>query len=126
MPATWWQGTSVLVFREILGITVFGLLHNHWVSNVVLYLYLVSFAYWLPSLYVLLSGALSATGTVLPTTLFFFVFHACGFLLYLAGGIGVLVVVAKYQWAQAIAAAVLGLFASVAHLVHAILFYKSN
>ncbi|CAN7938092.1 unnamed protein product, partial [Ixodes hexagonus] len=71
----------------VLGIIVFALTMTWLSTGSVLFLSLTSFTYWIISFFILLASALSATGTVLPTTLFYMVFHCAGFFLYLSGGI---------------------------------------
>lgn len=61
------------IVEMVLGIIVFSLGYHYFLFGTPsgFYLTLVSFAYWLICLYFLLSGALSITGSLLPTTFFF-------------------------------------------------------
>lgn len=112
------------IVEMVLGIIVFSLGYHYFLFGTPsgFYLTLVSFAYWLICLYFLLSGALSITGSLLPTTFFFFLFHVFGFVLYMAGGIAVLVRGSNYSPAAAMGA--LGLIASVCHIAHVAFLYK--
>lgn len=119
-------GGLLTLLEMILGIIIFALLHSYQGLTSLLYLYLVSFAYWLLSFFILFSGIISLTGTLLPTTLFFFVFHVFGFILYLAGGIAVLVEVSKYGIARTITSGALALIASICHFVHTAFVYRAH
>lgn len=85
---------------------------------------LISFAYWLISLYILLSAFLSMSGTVLPSTFFYFLFHVFGMLLYAAGGIAVLAEVTRFSSSGYIASGAMGLIAAICHVVHVAFIYK--
>ncbi|XP_064467328.1 uncharacterized protein LOC135378274 [Ornithodoros turicata] len=129
---------GMLTFAEMAcGVVAFAMAEGYGGFNMREFVALISFTYWLISFYILLSGLLSLTGTVLPTTFFFLLFHALGFPLYLAGGIGALTTISwhsdyytygyyGYGRAQMITAGVFGLVASVCHLVHTIFVYKGR
>lgn len=117
-------GGILTLFELILGIIVFSLCYQYAGYSSGHFLLLISFAYWLISLYILLSAFLSASGTVLPSTFFYFLFHVFGAILYAAGGIAVLAHVTKYSSSGTIAAGAMGLVAAICHVVHVAFIYK--
>lgn len=104
-----------------IGIVVFSLAINCGM----VYLLLVPFAFWTMCALFLISGTLSHTGSLLPATLFFFLYHVAGSLLYLAGGIAVLAWGSTYDHAIDVATGVLGVVAAVCHMVHVAFIYNS-
>lgn len=123
-------GGLFTVLELVLGIIVFSLAYNFTGSTQSkgFFLLLISFAYWLMCFYFLLSAMLSITGSLLPSTFFFFLFHAFGFVLYISGGIAVLAASSQggpYH-AGAVAAGALALIAAVCHLVHVAFLYKGS
>lgn len=123
-------GGLFTVLELVLGIIVFSLMYHNGAlqDSKSAFLVLISFAYWLMCFYFLLSAMLSITGSLLPSTFFFFLFHAFGFVLYISGGITVLAVFAKYASyiPGVIAAGVFALIAAVCHLVHVAFLYKGS
>ncbi|CAN7938089.1 unnamed protein product, partial [Ixodes hexagonus] len=114
----------------VLGIIVFSLCYNYggFLTSSGFFLLLISFAYWLMCFYFLFSAMLSITGSLLPSTFFFFLFHALGFVFYLSGGIATLTVFASSSsyFAGVVAAGALALVAAVCHLVHVAFLYKGS
>lgn len=107
----------------ILGIVVFSLAVVWMRPGATLFLSLISFTYWVISFFILLASALSASGTVLPSTLFYLVFHCAGFFFYLSGGISCII---QGYYAATIAAGVIGLVAAIFHLIHSGFAYKKK
>ncbi|KAH7977895.1 hypothetical protein HPB49_003867 [Dermacentor silvarum] len=107
----------------VLGIIVFSLAMLWLTKGAVLFLVLISFAFWVMSFLILISSAFSATGTLLPTTLFYMVFHGTAFLFYLSGGVSTII---SSHHGVTIAAGVLGLVASIFHLIHTGFAYKKK
>lgn len=117
---------GILTLLElVLGIIVFSLCYSYSYAagHSGLFLLLISFAYWLASFYILVSACLSASGTLLPNTFFYFLFHVFAVPLYAAGGIAVLVVASSYN-SGAIAAGAIGLVTALCHIVHVAFIYK--
>lgn len=115
---------GILTLLElVLGIIVFSLCYTYGIGHSGVFLSLISFAYWLVSFYILLSACLSASGTLLPNTFFYFLFHVFAVPLYAAGGIAVLVVVSSYN-SGGIAAGAIGLVTALCHIVHVAFIYK--
>lgn len=114
---------GILTLLElVLGIIVFSLCYNYGGGHSGgVFLLLISFAYWLVSFYILVSACLSASGTLLPNTFFYFLFHVFAVPLYAAGGIAVLVVAST---SGAIAAGAIGLVTALCHIVHVAFIYK--
>lgn len=123
-------GGLFTVLELVLGIIVFSLMRSYGGAEHPsgFFLLLISFAYWLMCFYFLLSAMLSITGSLLPSTFFFFLFHAFGFVLYISGGIAVLAVFAvnSSYYGGIIAAGVFALIAAVCHLVHVAFLYKGS
>uniref|UniRef100_A0A131XPG5 Putative conserved plasma membrane protein n=1 Tax=Ixodes ricinus TaxID=34613 RepID=A0A131XPG5_IXORI len=123
-------GGLFTILELVLGIIVFSLMYNYFgfVCASGFFLMFISFAYWLMCFYFLLSAMLSITGSLLPSTFFFFLFHAFGFVLYISGGIAVLAVFSKSAscFAGIIAGGVFALIAAVCHLVHVAFLYKGS
>uniref|UniRef100_A0A6B0URR0 Uncharacterized protein n=1 Tax=Ixodes ricinus TaxID=34613 RepID=A0A6B0URR0_IXORI len=67
-------GGLFTILELVLGIIVFSLMYNYGgaVHPSGIFLMLISFAYWLICFYFLLSAMLSITGSLLPSTFFFF------------------------------------------------------
>uniref|UniRef100_A0A090XDM9 Putative conserved plasma membrane protein n=1 Tax=Ixodes ricinus TaxID=34613 RepID=A0A090XDM9_IXORI len=106
-------GGLFTILELVLGTIVFSLMYNYggFVYPSGIFLLLVSFAYWLICFYFLLSAMLSITGSLLPSTYFFFLFLCVWVsVLYISGGIAVLAVYSRYASSVAgiIAAAVFG------------------
>lgn len=113
---------GILTLLElVLGIIVFSLCYNYGGGHSGVFLLLIAFAYWLVSFYILVSACLSASGTLLPNTFFYFLFHVFAVPLYAAGGIAVLVVAST---SGAIAAGAIGLVTALCHIVHVAFIYK--
>uniref|UniRef100_A0A131XMV0 Putative conserved plasma membrane protein n=1 Tax=Hyalomma excavatum TaxID=257692 RepID=A0A131XMV0_9ACAR len=117
-------GGILTLIELILGIIVFSLSYQYAAYSSGIFLLLISFAYWLISLYIVLSAFLSASGTVLPSTFFYFLFHVFGVILYAAGGIAVLAHVTRFSPSGTIAAGAMGLVAAICHVVHVAFIYK--
>lgn len=117
-------GGILTLLELILGIIVFSLCYQYSGYSSSIFLMLISFAYWLISLYILLSAFLSMSGTVLPSTFFYFLFHVFGMLLYAAGGIAVLAEVTRFSSSGYIASGAMGLIAAICHVVHVAFIYK--
>ncbi|KAH7984361.1 uncharacterized protein LOC119373612 [Rhipicephalus sanguineus] len=117
-------GGILTLIELILGIIVFSLCYQYPGYSSGTFLLLISFAYWLISLYILLSAFLSMSGTVLPSTFFYFLFHVFGMLLYAAGGIAVLAHVTRFSSSGYIASGAMGLIAAICHVVHVAFIYK--
>lgn len=117
-------GGILTLIELILGIIVFSLCYQYTGYSSGIFLLLISFAYWLISLYILLSAFLSMSGTVLPSTFFYFLFHVFGMLLYAAGGIAVLAHVTRFSSSGYIASGAMGLIAAICHVVHVAFIYK--
>ncbi|KAL1428864.1 hypothetical protein MTO96_016620 [Rhipicephalus appendiculatus] len=118
-------GGILTLLELILGIIVFSLCYQYaGFTSSGIFLLLISFTYWLISLYILLSAFLSMSGTVLPSTFFYFLFHVFGMLLYAAGGIAVLAHVSRFSSSGYIASGAMGLIAAICHVVHVAFIYK--
>uniref|UniRef100_A0A023FQK0 Putative conserved plasma membrane protein n=1 Tax=Amblyomma cajennense TaxID=34607 RepID=A0A023FQK0_AMBCJ len=117
-------GGILTVIELILGIIVFSLCYQYAFGHSGIFLLLISFAYWLVSFYILFSAFLSASGTLLPNTFFYFLFHVFGVLLYAAGGIAVLAQLNRFSPSGTIAAGAMGLIAAICHVVHVAFIYK--
>uniref|UniRef100_A0A1E1WZD1 Putative conserved plasma membrane protein n=1 Tax=Amblyomma aureolatum TaxID=187763 RepID=A0A1E1WZD1_9ACAR len=118
-------GGILTLLELVLGIIVFSLCYQYAAgAHSGIFLLLISFAYWLVSLYILLSAFLSASGTLLPNTFFYFLFHVFGAFLSAAGGIAVLAQLSRYSHSGTIAAGAMGLIAAICHVVHVAFIYK--
>jgi len=119
-------GGGLTLLQLIMGIVVFvltfilsdkGYSFNYY--RAIYCLHLTSFAFSLISLLVILAACVSATGTMLPHTLFYVLYHITAFFMYLIPGILVLIDSNRQrEQSYLIAAAVIAMVLSCFHLIH--------
>ncbi|XP_018496577.1 uncharacterized protein LOC108864820 [Galendromus occidentalis] len=85
---------------------------------------LTSFTYLIVFTLILLAAVLSITGTILPTTFFYFVLHCAAFSMYSLGGIAMLI--KGYNESVLVGAAALCLVVGLCHVLHAMLIQRGR